>query len=142
MDIITILAVLMLSSPDAAYAEDGSLGCSLRKQTYPGSCGTGVNEIGERLDRMIRWAPGDPMCMYISIDNAFDYARKVLWAHHGDSPYGASVDCFGDLTADRVPCEIEVTDDDFNVLRTVKVTCTTLKHCGSYGTAAGRCCWR
>jgi len=106
----------------------------------PMSCGVTTNDRGERLDRLRRWAPGDPMCMYISIDNAYDYARKVTWKGNDGYPYGAGIDCRGNLTADKVPCLIDVTNRDFQVIRQVWVTCTTLRHCGYYGSDKGFCC--
>jgi hypothetical protein len=78
--------------------------------------------------------------MYISVDNAYDYAHKVLWKANGGSPYGANVDCRGNLTADEVPCLVDVTDRDFRVIRQVWISCTTMHHCGHYGSDPGLCC--
>lgn len=108
----------------------------------PMSCGVGLNSQGERLDRMTRWAPGDPVCMYWSVDNAYDYAHRVLWMASGNEGhiYGANVDCRGNLTADEVPCLIDVTNKKYRVVRQVWVVCTTLRHCGHYGDDKGFCC--
>jgi hypothetical protein len=110
----------------------------------PWSCGVFVNERGERLDRLQRWAPGDPVCMYLSIDNAYDYAHRVLWTASGNEgcAYGANVDCRGNLTADEVPCLIDVTNKQYQIVSQVWVVCTTLRHCGHYGNDKGFCCHR
>lgn len=105
----------------------------------PMSCGVSISADGERLDRLRRWSPGDPMCMYISVDNAYDYAHRVLWAHSG-GVYGADVSCIGNLTADEVPCLIDITNRNFHRIRQVWVSCTTLRHCGHYGQDKGLCC--
>lgn len=106
----------------------------------PMSCGVGTNSRGERLDRMTRWAPNDPMCMYFSIDNAYHFAHEVLWKANGGAIYGANVDCRGDLTADSVPCLVDITNKNFEIVDQKWIACTTLKHCGHYGRDPGLCC--
>jgi len=110
----------------------------------PFSCGISVNDRGERLDRLRRWAPGDPMCMYVSIDNAYDYAHRVLWVASGNEGfvYGANIDCRGNLTANDVSCLIDITNRNYQVVRQTWITCTTLRHCGHYGSDKGLCCHR
>ena len=106
----------------------------------PFSCGVTTTADGVRQERMVRWAPRDPMCLYVSVDNAFDYASRVLWVRNGGAPYGANVDCRGNLTDDRVPCLVDVTDKSFRVVDQVWISCSSLRRCGPFGSDEGLCC--
>jgi hypothetical protein len=106
----------------------------------PMSCGVSTDADGIRRDRMTRWAPGDPVCMFNSIDNAYHFAHEVLWRANGGAIYGANVDCRGNLTADSVPCLVDVTDKNYKVRRKVWIACESARHCGHYGNTKGQCC--
>lgn len=133
---LSILA-LMLSMSDVIAAD-----FVMYFDPDPYSCGTYVNSLNERMDRMTRWAPGDPMCMYKVVDNVHHYAHERLWLLTHGAPAGANIECLGNYTNDIVPCLVDVNNMDFQVVDRVWVNCTTKKHCGHYGKDAGFCCWK
>lgn len=88
---------------------------------------------GLRSDRLSCTDSGGFVCDAFSSLNASRYAsRRVFWkGPDGERlPYGGGHECFHPMTDDRVTCQVNVNDPDFNTVEVVTLSCRGDRLCG------------